>query len=209
MRGLDGIQGPLYVGTGCILNRKALYGNDPGMVDQDCNAIKRFGRSKLFIASTLMDDGGLPPMDTEGKSKLMEEAIHVTSCDYEKDTEWGKEISWIYGSVTEDILTGFKLHYRGWKSIYCMPDRPAFKGTAPINLTDRLKQSTRWARGSIEMLKSRHCPLFYGWGGKLKLVQRISYINVCVYPFTSIPLIAYCSIPAIALLSGTLNISTV
>lgn len=26
LRGLDGIQGPLYVGTGCVFNRRALYG---------------------------------------------------------------------------------------------------------------------------------------------------------------------------------------
>ncbi|KAK1355979.1 hypothetical protein POM88_049235 [Heracleum sosnowskyi] len=62
-----------------------------------------------------------------------------------KRTEWGKEIGWIYGSVTEDILTGFKMHCRGWKSVYCMPKRPAFKGSAPINLSDRLHQVLRWA----------------------------------------------------------------
>lgn len=29
MKGLDGIQGPVYVGTGCVFNRPALYGYDP------------------------------------------------------------------------------------------------------------------------------------------------------------------------------------
>ena len=29
MKALDGIQGPVYVGTGCVFNRKALYGYDP------------------------------------------------------------------------------------------------------------------------------------------------------------------------------------
>ena len=29
MKGLDGIQGPFYVGTGCFFNRKALYGYFP------------------------------------------------------------------------------------------------------------------------------------------------------------------------------------
>lgn len=29
LRGLDGIQGPVYVGTGCVFNRTALYGYDP------------------------------------------------------------------------------------------------------------------------------------------------------------------------------------
>lgn len=29
MKGLDGIQGPMYVGTGCVFRRQALYGYDP------------------------------------------------------------------------------------------------------------------------------------------------------------------------------------
>lgn len=29
MKGLDGIQGPMYVGTGCVFNRQALYGYSP------------------------------------------------------------------------------------------------------------------------------------------------------------------------------------
>lgn len=29
MKGLDGIQGPVYVGTGCVFKRQALYGYDP------------------------------------------------------------------------------------------------------------------------------------------------------------------------------------
>lgn len=28
MKGLDGIQGPIYVGTGCVFRRQALYGCD-------------------------------------------------------------------------------------------------------------------------------------------------------------------------------------
>lgn len=28
MKGLDGIQGPIYVGTGCVFRRQALYGMD-------------------------------------------------------------------------------------------------------------------------------------------------------------------------------------
>lgn len=28
MKGLDGIQGPIYVGTGCVFRRQALYGHD-------------------------------------------------------------------------------------------------------------------------------------------------------------------------------------
>ncbi|KAJ8505309.1 hypothetical protein OPV22_006195 [Ensete ventricosum] len=285
MKGLDGIQGPVYVGTGCVFNREALYGYDPPKSEKrpkmtcDCwpswccccccgrrksnakkddkkgflgphkrgskamvvskkgytkrgfdledieeglegydeleksslmsqkNFEKRFGQSPVFIASTLMEEGGLP--QGSNSAALIKEAIHVISCGYEEKTEWGKEIGWIYGSVTEDILTGFKMHCRGWKSVYCIPDRPAFKGSAPINLSDRLHQVLRWALGSVEIFMSRHCPLWYGYGGNLKWLERFAYTNTIVYPFTSIPLLAYCTIPAICLLTGKFIIPTI
>ncbi|KAK9706821.1 hypothetical protein RND81_07G153900 [Saponaria officinalis] len=254
MKGLDGIQGPVYVGTGCVFNRQALYGYGPPSTprvepkssssscccpskkkkEKDISEIKRedldaaifnlkelneydeyersmlmsqtsfektFGLSSVLIESTMMENGGIP--DSTNPSSLINEAIHVISCGYEEKTAWGKEIGWIYGSVTEDILTGFKMHCRGWRSIYCVPLRPAFKGSAPINLSDRLHQVLRWALGSIEIFLSRHCPLWYGCGGgRLKWLQRLAYINTIIYPFTSLPLIAYCTLPAICLLTG-------
>ncbi|KAI0528795.1 hypothetical protein KFK09_001338 [Dendrobium nobile] len=309
MKGLDGIQGPVYVGTGCVFNRQALYGYDPpktekrpkmtcdcwpswccccccggsrkkakskstrfGIPDEERKSSafssirlfgkkkkkmkknkgymaaeatpgsrkgymkrgfeleeieeglegyddleksslmsqksfeKRFGQSPVFIASTLMEDGGMP--EGTNQTVLIKEAIHVISCSYEEKTEWGKEIGWIYGSVTEDILTGFKMHCRGWRSVYCTPNRPAFKGSAPINLSDRLHQVLRWALGSVEIFLSRHCPLWYGYGGNLKWLERFAYTNTIVYPFTSIPLIAYCTIPAVCLLTGKFIIPT-
>ncbi|TYI20455.1 hypothetical protein ES332_A07G239100v1 [Gossypium tomentosum] len=287
MLGLDGLQGPVYVGTGCVFNRQALYGYDPPVSEKrpkmtcDCwpswcccccggsrkkskktgekksflggllrskkkkmmgknyvrkgsapifnleeieeglegydeleksslmsqkNFEKRFGQSPVLITSTLMENGGLP--EGTNTNSLIKEAIHVISCGYEEKTEWGKEIGWIYGSVTEDILTGFKMHCRGWKSVYCVPKRPAFKGSAPINLSDRLHQVLRWALGSVEIFLSRHCPLWYGYAGKLKWLERLAYINTIVYPFTSIPLLAYCTIPAVCLLTGKFIIPT-
>lgn len=113
------------------------------------------------------------------------------------------QLGWIYGSITEDILTGFKMHCRGWRSIYCMPKLPAFKGSAPINLSDRLNQVLRWALGSVEIFFSHHSPLLYGHKeGNLKWLERLAYINTTVYPFTSLPLLAYCILPAICLLTG-------
>ncbi|KAF8389093.1 hypothetical protein HHK36_025778 [Tetracentron sinense] len=262
LKGLDGIQGPVYVGTGCCFNRQALYGYDPVLTEADlepniivkscCGSRKkgrsgnkyidkkqaekgtestipnfhmedieegvegyddeksflmsqrglerRFGQSPVFIAATFMEQGGIPP--STNLASLLKEAIHVISCGYEAKSDWGKEIGWIYGSVTEDILTGFKMHARGWMSIYCMPPRPAFKGSAPINLSDRLNQVLRWALGSIEILLSRHCPIWYGYSGRLKLLERLAYINTIVYPLTSIPLLAYCILPAVCLLTG-------
>ena len=51
---------------------------------------KKFGQSPVFIASTLLEDGGVPPGATP--SSLLKEAIHVISCGYEDKTEWGKEV---------------------------------------------------------------------------------------------------------------------
>ncbi|KAH0976870.1 hypothetical protein GBA52_026589 [Prunus armeniaca] len=255
MKGLDGIQGPIYVGTGCVFRRQALYGYDaptkkkpPG---KTCNCLPKWccwccgsrkknkkaksndkkkknkDASKQIHAleniqegiegidnekSSLIPqikfekkfgqspDGGVPKGTSS--ASLLKEAIHVISCGYEDKTEWGKEVGWIYGSVTEDILTGFKMHCHGWRSVYCMPKRPAFKGSAPINLSDRLHQVLRWALGSVEILLSRHCPIWYGYGCGLKWLERFSYINSVVYPLTSIPLLAYCSLPAVCLLTG-------
>ncbi|KAH7546110.1 cellulose synthase A catalytic subunit 7 [UDP-forming] [Ziziphus jujuba] len=246
MKGLDGIQGPVYVGTGCVFRRQALYGYNPPkgpkrpkMISCDCcpcfgrrkklpkyskndangegaslqgvdddkevlmsqmNFEKRFGQSAIFVTSTLMEEGGVPP--SSSPAALLKEAIHVISCGYEDKTEWGLELGWIYGSITEDILTGFKMHCRGWRSIYCMPTLPAFKGTAPINLSDRLNQVLRWALGSIEIFFSHHSPLWYGYKeGKLKWLERFAYVNTTVYPFTSLALLAYTVLPAICLLT--------
>ncbi|KAK8591414.1 hypothetical protein V6N13_031460 [Hibiscus sabdariffa] len=267
MKGLDGIQGPMYTGTGCVFRRLALYGYDAPKPKKQptrtCNCWqkwcggclclrrkkkkkkpltklpkaeiqtrhtkqgdeealplmcatmeaeegghnlneaeleKKFGHSPVFIATTLQENG-----ETAGGARLasqLREATHVISCSYEDKTEWGKEVGWMYGSDTENILTGFKMHYRGWRSVYCVPARPAFKGCAPINLSDHLQQVVRWAIGSVEIFLSRHCPLWYGYEGGLKWLQRVSYINVVVYPWTSIPLLAYCTLPAICLFTG-------
>lgn len=63
------------------------------------------------------------------------EAISVISCWYEDKTEWGDRVGWIYGSVTEDVVTGYRMHNRGWKSVYCVPkqsDSPSTDGRLVI-----------------------------------------------------------------------------
>ncbi|KAK9741825.1 hypothetical protein RND81_03G131200 [Saponaria officinalis] len=59
MKGLDGIQGPVYVGTGCCFNRQALYGYDPVLTEEDLepNIIVRncFGSRKKKSNKKYMD----------------------------------------------------------------------------------------------------------------------------------------------------------
>ncbi|WJX93670.1 Cellulose synthase A catalytic subunit 7 [UDP-forming] [Trifolium repens] len=233
LRCLDGLQGPVYIGSGCIFRRKALNGFDPPkaakrsqivqvhskqdeneedasiieatdedkqLLQSDMNTENKFGKSTLFMNSSLTEEGGVDPSSTQ--EALLKEAIHVMSCSYEDRTLWGYEVGMSYGSIAADTLTSLKMHTRGWRSVYCMPKKAAFRGTAPINLTERLNQVLRWAVGSLEILFSRHCPLWYGFKeGRLKVLQRIAYINSTVYPFSALPLTIYCIIPAICLLT--------
>lgn len=233
LRCLDGIQGPVYIGSGCIFRRKALNGFDPPKASKRSRVVQvhskqdeneedgsiieatdeekqplqldkdtenKFGKSTLFMNSSLTEEGGVDPSSTQ--EVLLKEAIHVMSCSYEDRTLWGYEVGMSYGSIASDILTSLKMHTRGWRSVYCMPKRAPFRGTAPINLTERLNQVLRWAVGSLEILFSHHCPIWYGFKeGRLKLLQRIAYINSTVYPFSALPLIIYCIVPAVCLLT--------
>lgn len=257
MRALDGLQGPVYVGTGCLFRRIALYGFDPprskehrgfcdccfgrrkkhrvavdssseenrslrmGDSDDEMDLSlfpKRFGNSSFLVDSIPVAEfqgrpladhpsikNGRPPGALTIPRDLLDastvaEAISVVSCWYEDKTEWGGRIGWIYGSVTEDVVTGYRMHNRGWRSIYCVTKRDAFRGTAPINLTDRLHQVLRWATGSVEIFFSRNNALLAS--PRMKLLQRVAYLNVGIYPFTSIFLIVYCFLPALSLFSG-------
>ncbi|KAL4642929.1 hypothetical protein ACB092_02G055100 [Castanea dentata] len=246
MRALDGIQGPVYVGTGCMFRRFALYGFDPPKPDKivqstetemqtlkpndfdpelDVNHLpKRFGNSTLLAESIpIAEFHGRPLADHSAvkygrppgilraprdplDAAAVAEAVSVISCWYEDKTEWGDRVGWIYGSVTEDVVTGYRMHNRGWHSVYCVTKRDAFHGSAPINLTDRLHQVLRWATGSVEIFFSRNNPLL--GSRQLKLLQRLAYLNVGVYPFTSIFLIVYCFLPALSLFSGYFIVQT-
>nr|KYP68009.1 Cellulose synthase-like protein D3 [Cajanus cajan] len=264
MRALDGLQGPVYVGTGCLFRRVALYGFDPprskehhpgccsccfGSRKKNANANiseenlalrmgdsgeeemnlamfpKKFGNSSFLIDSIPVAEfqgrpladhpavkNGRPPGALTIPRELLDastvaEAISVISCWYEDKTEWGQRVGWIYGSVTEDVVTGYRMHNRGWKSVYCVTKRDAFRGTAPINLTDRLHQVLRWATGSVEIFFSRNNALLAS--PRMKFLQRIAYLNVGIYPFTSIFLIVYCFLPALSLFSGHAHLAAV
>ncbi|KAK9280132.1 hypothetical protein L1049_013819 [Liquidambar formosana] len=248
MRALDGLQGPLYVGTGCLFRRMAIYGFDPPrckkpasvaeeerwiLAENDHEILKHELVSKGFGNSILLVDsipeaefGGRPLADHQSvengrqpgalcnnnsqqnlDASRLSDAIHVISCVYEYKTKWGKRIGWIYGSITEDVLTGYRMHNRGWRSVYYVPKcGDAFRGTAPINLTDRLHQVLRWATGSVEIFFSRNNCLLAS--PRMKVLQRVAYLNVAIYPFTSIFVIVYCFLPAFSLFSGQFIVQT-
>uniref|UniRef100_A0A6V7QV61 Uncharacterized protein n=1 Tax=Ananas comosus var. bracteatus TaxID=296719 RepID=A0A6V7QV61_ANACO len=254
MRALDGLQGPMYVGTGCLFRRYALYGFNPpraneylGLYGQhkrpavapgavrggdeegegggqplaehpDLDGPNKFGNSKMFVESIAVAEyqgrpladhpsvkNGRPPGRCwrRGRPSMPHRRGGRLRT---RTTEWGDRVGWIYGSVTEDVVTGYRMHNRGWRSVYCITRRDAFRGTAPINLTDRLHQVLRWATGSVEIFFSKNKRLLAS--PRLKFLQRVAYLNVGIYPFTSIFLVAYCLLPALSLFSGHFIVQT-
>ncbi|GMH11025.1 hypothetical protein Nepgr_012866 [Nepenthes gracilis] len=141
-RGATEIQGPLYAGTGCFHRRKVIYGLSPNesqiygktLIDEKLK--KGFGKSLRFcetVASIL--SGSRYKVDSfPGLSSTVAAAIHVASCSYEYNSSWGKEVGWMYGSTTEDVLTGLKIHSKGWRSIYLDTNPAAFLGSTPTEL---------------------------------------------------------------------------
>ncbi|CAN6199378.1 unnamed protein product [Urochloa humidicola] len=203
--GLNGIQGPSYVGTGCMFRRIAVYGIDPPRWRSDDFKIvdntNKFGKSVSFInsiPSAANQEWSMtsPPADEES---IKEELDNVMKCAYEDGTEFGKEIGWVYNIATEDVVTGFRVHRTGWCSMYCRIEPDAFRGTAPINLTERLYQILRWSGGSLEMFFS-HCPLLAG--RRLNFMQRIAYTNMTAYPISSVFLVFYLLFPVIWIFRG-------
>ena len=60
------------------------------MVSETTKLEKKFGQSPVFVASTLLEDGGV--LKSASPASLLKEAIHVISCGYEDKTDWGKEV---------------------------------------------------------------------------------------------------------------------
>ncbi|CAN6211938.1 unnamed protein product [Urochloa humidicola] len=203
--GLNGIQGPSYVGTGCMFRRAALYGADPprwlppggdgdGSVSKQplCtdNPWRHFGNSMPFInsiplASAHHERPVAPPLDAE--------LAAVATCAYEDGTGWGDGVGWVYNIATEDVVTGFRIHRKGWRSMYCDTEPDAFRGTAPLNLTERLYQILRWSGGSLDMFFSRNSPLLAG--RRLHPMQRVAYTNMTAYPISAAFIFVYDLLP--------------
>ncbi|OEL31438.1 putative mixed-linked glucan synthase 6 [Dichanthelium oligosanthes] len=241
LRALDGMQGPIYVGTGCLFRRITLYGFDPprinvggpcfpalgGMfaktkyekpgLEMTTKAAvakgkhgflplpkKSYGKSDAFVDSIPRASHPSPYAEAEAvvatDEATITEAVAVTTAAYEKKTGWGSSIGWVYGTVTEDVVTGYRMHIKGWRSRYCSIYPHAFIGTAPINLTERLYQVLRWSTGSLEIFFSKNNPLF--GSTFLHPLQRVAYINITTYPFTALFLIFYTTVPALSFVTG-------
>nr|DAD23429.1 TPA_asm: hypothetical protein HUJ06_024892 [Nelumbo nucifera] len=212
MPGIVGIQGPFYGGTGCFHRRKVIYGLSPDEATIQGAMETTFGNSVHFmksvpqILSGIKDKTDCQPADL---SSTEEAANEVASCVYEYNTSWGERVGWVYGSATEDVLTGLRIHSKGWRSGYCTPDPPAFLGDTPSGGPAILTQQKRWATGLLEILVSNYNPILGVIKGKLLIRQCLVYLSVIIWPLRALPELCYALLPPYCILTTTYFLPTV
>ncbi|XP_059446004.1 probable cellulose synthase A catalytic subunit 8 [UDP-forming] [Corylus avellana] len=198
-QGFDGLNGPVVSGTGFYIKRESLR---RGVIQQDVNLeeLKQsFGSSNELIKSFRQNH---KPNVINSQDGLLKETQFLASVAYENDTKWGKEVGFLYDSVTEDLFTGFMLRCKGWTSVYCDPLRPQFLGSGITNLNDLLSQGTRWSSGLVEVGLSKFCPLIYG-PPRISLLESMIYGDLTFFPLIYFfPLWCFATIPQLCLLDG-------
>ncbi|KAK7278504.1 hypothetical protein RJT34_23534 [Clitoria ternatea] len=193
--GMDGLKGPVLSGTGFYMKRESLYGNYK-IKDTDLELQQYVGTSKEFIKS-------LNQNYTEDSliHTLPEETLHLASCNYETGTKWGKEVGFLYGTVCEDVHTGFMLNCNGWNSVLCDPPKPQFLGNSTTNLNDLLVQGIRWYSGLLDIGLSSFCPLITG-PLRMSLLQSLCYAQLTYFTLYCLPLWCFASVPQLCLVNG-------
>ncbi|KAB1215437.1 Cellulose synthase-like protein G2 [Morella rubra] len=193
--GIDGLSGPIYIGTGYVFNRRVF-----------------FGGPSTFVVSEMPELSPKAIVDKPIQSQpVLAMAHHVAGCNYENETKWGSkqdsvvQMGFRYGSLLEDILTGYRLKCEGWRSIFCHPDRAAFYGHSPINLVDILNQSKRWAIGFLEVGFSKYSPTTFG-AQAMGPLMGVAYAHYVFKPLWSIPTTIYAFLPQLAALLNGISI---
>jgi cellulose synthase/poly-beta-1,6-N-acetylglucosamine synthase-like glycosyltransferase len=112
-------------------------------------------------------------------------------------------VGWIYGSTSEDILTGLEIHTRGWKSEICSPDPIAFRGCSPQDNIVSMIQQKRWASGLFDILLSRYNPILGFLFGKLQFREALGYVWFLTWALRSVPEICYAALPAYCIFTNS------
>ncbi|XP_062009430.1 cellulose synthase-like protein H1 isoform X2 [Rosa rugosa] len=212
--GISGIQGPFYSGTGCVHRRKVIYGLSPNYVKVGETNAKSMMHGKS-VDEELLDMFGKEFTKSaadalNGKAecsnmlaKTIEAAYLVAGVGYEYGTQWGKKVGWMYGSTTEDVLTGLSIHNKGWRSILYAPDPPAFLGCAPTGGPASMTQQKRWATGLLEILLSTNCPIFGTLFANLQFRQCLAYFWILSWGLRAVPELCYAALPAYSIITNS------
>ncbi|KAI3809743.1 hypothetical protein L1987_19343 [Smallanthus sonchifolius] len=195
-----------------VLNilRKVIYGSSPhdtiksdNINNEDLHKI--FGKSIELRESVaqILSESNSKIENRRSHSNFIEAAIHVASCSYEYGTVWGKQVGWLYGSATEDILTGLSIHGRGWRSVMTSPDPLAFLGCSATTFSSSLTQQKRWIMGLFEILFTNKNPLLLTIKGNLWFRQALGYFYFCLWAVRSVYELCYASLPAYCIITSS------
>ncbi|KAF9592307.1 hypothetical protein IFM89_013533 [Coptis chinensis] len=184
-RGMDGLAGPNYVGSGCFFLRRALFGGPLSALSPEIPELN----PNHVVDKSIQSEA------------VMALAHNVASCKFEDQTNWGSKMGFRYGSLVEDYFSGYRLLCEGWKSVFCDPDRPAFLGDVPITLNDSLSQTRRWCVGLLEVTFSKYCPITFGVRSK-GLFMGLAFAHYAFWPIYSVPITIYGILPPLALING-------
>lgn len=209
---MDGLQGPFYLGTGCFHRRKVVYGAAPPLEGGGARILSprdlesRFGNSGELMESAAEALSGRLKTTRASLGDLssrVHAADHVASCTYELGTCWGKEVGLVYGSTTEDVQTGLRVHAAGWRSANCLLDPPGFMGGAPVGGPASLAQIRRWSTGLLQIVAGWNSPLWAALNKKLGFRQCLCYLSLNVWALRSLPELCYALLPPFCFITNT------
>ncbi|KAL7593207.1 hypothetical protein Lser_V15G34749 [Lactuca serriola] len=205
--GISGIQGTFYAGSNCFHRRKVIYGSYPNdkIKTNKKDLHKIFGKSIELqeSAAQILSSSNSKIESQRRPSSFIEAAIRVAGCSYEYGTMWGTQVGWMYGSTTEDVLTGLTIHGRGYRTVICTPDPPAFLGCAPTTYTSANTQQKRWAMGLLEILFTDKSPILLTIKGNLWFRQALAYLWLSSWAIRSFFELIYAALLSYCIITGS------
>jgi len=112
-------------------------------------------------------------------------------------------VGWMYGSTSEDALTGLKIHAKGWRSETCSPELIPFMGCSPQDVINVMSQQKRWTSGLLDILLSKNNPIFLTLFGNLQFRQCLGYLWVITWGLRPVPEICYTLLPAYCIINNS------
>ncbi|OUZ99634.1 Cellulose synthase [Macleaya cordata] len=207
-QGMDGIKGPVLSGTGFYLKRQALYGSPNQkekyfVPEMELHQLKEFfGTSNEFVASLHQNyRSNIRENKASSSNTQLQDSRILASCDYEKDTKWGEQASFLYQCLLESTFTGYYLHCQGWNSVYLYPSRPAFLGCPATNMNDALVQGMKWSSELFRVGLSTFCPLTYAFS-RMSILQTMCYMYFIFSPLFGVAISLYATVTQLCLFNG-------
>jgi cellulose synthase (UDP-forming) len=85
-------------------------------------------------------------------------------------------------TVTEDMLTSFKMAERGWRTVYL--NEALSLGLAPEGVSEYIVQRARWCLGGVQQIYTRWS--FIG-RGRMRMIDRVNHFSSILYWGISFP----------------------